>query len=149
MSKQTGFAFYDLDNLIERDHNRKISDIFRVDGEAYFRKLERDSLLKLLSSQNSIIAVGGGCFVQPANFEDIKQSGISVFLNAPLHALKKRLRYCKTRPILKNTSVEEILRTRFPLYNKADVTVDLAMQSKTKSVDLIIAGILSYLDGNV
>ncbi len=38
--------FYDLDDLIEEEQERTISEIFESQGEEYFRKLESDTLVQ-------------------------------------------------------------------------------------------------------
>ena len=37
--------FYDTDKIIEKEQNRTISNIFREDGEDYFRLLEKISFI--------------------------------------------------------------------------------------------------------
>ena len=52
--------FYDLDDLIEEEQERTISEIFESQGEEYFRNLESDTLVQNPSSEPCVIALGGG-----------------------------------------------------------------------------------------
>src|SRR5215475_1135904 len=65
-----GWKFIDLDAEIVNREGRPIAEIFRLDGEPQFRQIERECLEQVLkSSPPSVIALGGGTFIQPANRE--------------------------------------------------------------------------------
>ena len=53
----------DVDKIIEKEAGFKISEIFKKEGENYFRKLEEKVTLQLLKSQNTIVSLGGGGFI--------------------------------------------------------------------------------------
>ena len=63
LSKQCAMKLIDTDNLIENHSNMKIKDIFREKGELFFRDLEEKIILKTMQSSGSIIALGGGSFL--------------------------------------------------------------------------------------
>ena len=63
LAKKLRFKFIDVDRLIERQEKRSIKKIFDVDGEEYFRKIEEKVTLKILKNKSSIIALGGGAFI--------------------------------------------------------------------------------------
>jgi len=60
LANTIGWDFYDLDHVIEIKAGKKVKDIFKDPGEAYFRKLETETLLELSQRNDSIIALGGG-----------------------------------------------------------------------------------------
>lgn len=57
----------DLDDAIEQQQNCTIAEIFKEQGEAAFRKMERETLTQLVktASTTTLIAAGGGTLVQP------------------------------------------------------------------------------------
>ena len=57
LAKNLDFNFIDLDDFIEGCEARTIQEIFEINGESYFRKLERFYLLKLIKNKNTVIAV--------------------------------------------------------------------------------------------
>src|SRR5207244_12720116 len=70
LAKKLGWKFIDLDEEIERSEGRPVAEIFRENGEAHFRQIERNCLQKLSSSaaaEKSVIAFGGGTFLDPEN----------------------------------------------------------------------------------
>jgi shikimate kinase len=89
-----GCGFVDLDDRIEAREERTIAEIFRQSGEAEFRRAEHAALRDLLSelgSSCSVIALGGGAFVQADNAALLQQARIpSVFLDAPVEELFRR-----------------------------------------------------------
>src|SRR5690348_6113139 len=72
LAQRLGWKFYDLDKLIEHREQRTIAAIFAA-GEREFRRIETSVLADLLDNgldrSGSIVALGGGCFVQPENRE--------------------------------------------------------------------------------
>ena len=62
----------DLDYYIEELENRPVAEIFAAEGEAYFRRLETENLLKILDSNAGIISLGGGTWTLEENRKIIK-----------------------------------------------------------------------------
>ena len=63
--KHSNYMAIDTDDLIESMENRKIKSIFENDGEAYFRKLEKNIAKWLENSVNdTLISTGGGFYKQ-------------------------------------------------------------------------------------
>ena len=83
LSKMTGRAFYDTDDLITKEHG-VISEIFSAEGEEYFRKLEEEAVKKVSTLSSSVIATGGGAILKGENISALKQNGKIFFLNRPL-----------------------------------------------------------------
>ena len=52
----------DIDFAVNLNPN-EISEIFKKEGENYFRKLEEKVTLQLLNAQNTIVSLGGGGFI--------------------------------------------------------------------------------------
>ena len=65
LSKRLNLKFVDIDKLIEKREKMPIRKIFSTKGEKYFRKLEQSTCLEILKKSSTIIALGGGSFINP------------------------------------------------------------------------------------
>ncbi len=96
-SKSMSCAFYDTDNLVESLYQIKIGqytsvrEIFKNEGEIYFRRLEKQVLSLIVNVKNSIIAVGGGLVLDPSNRRFLKQLGKLVYLKVKKEMIKERI----------------------------------------------------------
>ncbi len=134
--------FYDLDDLIEEEQERTISEIFESQGEEYFRKLESDTLVLNPPSEPCVMALGGGTFVSKVNRDYISKQGISVWLKIPLRLARKRCRDSQHRPLARNPEQwDSLFRSREKIYQLADILVGV----KGKSPQQICAEIQGRL----
>jgi len=108
--------FYDLDAAIESMARKSIADLFAEHGEAYFRKLETQTLHTFETKPAFVIACGGGTPCYADNARWMKQQGITVWINPPVETLVKRLKSEKLhRPLLAQVpddQLEEVVRQR-------------------------------------
>jgi shikimate kinase len=128
LAAKLGLAFVDADQEIEFAAGKTIPEIFADHGEAYFREGERKVIARLLSGGAMILATGGGAFMNDETRENIHKSGVVVWLKADLPLLMKRVKKRSNRPLLKTEDPENVMRRlieeRYPVYSKADVTVE-------------------------
>lgn len=119
---ETQRKWIDIDHRIEEKTQRKISDIFLNDGEAYFRKLEKETLYECSKERGIILSTGGGSILDQDNVLALKQNGILVFLNRDLNQLKIEAH----RPLAQDQdALRQLYLTRVPLYmNAADLIID-------------------------
>lgn len=146
LSRRLGVKFVDLDDLIVGSAGKPVSQIFAAEGEAGFRRREHEALQWLIAtlSEPVIIALGGGAFVQPDNFDLIRKCGIpSVFLDAGIDTLLKRCRSEKgLRPLAQDENqFRQLYEQRRSGYMKADHRV----QTGEKAVRDIVHEIVSRL----
>lgn len=135
LAQHKGWPFTDLDRLIEKQEGRLIAAIFQNSGEAAFRKLETETLRKLLAQRPSslphIVALGGGAYAREENASMIRETGgIVAFLDAPVDELLQRCRAeqgTHERPLLQNETVfRRLYEERKPHYSRANVHIDTA-----------------------
>lgn len=142
LAKMLGWRFVDLDQAIEEREGKPIRDIFRDSGEPYFREIERKELAQAGSRKEAVIALGGGAFCNDRNRQTVQESGISVWLDAPLDVLYARCAGQDTRPLLSTREkMESLLEFRRPLYAKADLQIDAG----ERAIDSIVEEILRSL----
>ena len=130
MAHALGISFIDLDWYIEERTHKTIPQLFNELGEAGFRKRERDLLHEAGEFEDVVISTGGGtpCFFD--NMDYMNRQGDTVFLDAQIETLYKRLKIAKhQRPILQGKKEEELkdfittaLKKRMPFYNQARYT---------------------------
>lgn len=132
LAKELNYDFIDLDRKIEVSEGKKINEIFNLDGEAYFRKIETEHLKKIDVDTKLVIATGGGTPCFNDNMDYIKSSGISIFLDVKPNKLEERMRNSKknNRPLfnLESDSLEDTLlktyESRIDFYKKADIIIE-------------------------
>lgn len=126
-----GYQFVDLDAMIEQSENCSITQIFKLKGEEYFRKVEAEALRQTLQFTNIIVATGGGTPCYWGNMQVMNLYGITVLLHVPPHVLAKRLRKTMLhRPLIAGfenkykllTYVENKLVERHYYYSQAQLT---------------------------
>lgn len=127
LARRLGVPFADADDEIEEAAGMKISDIFEIYGEAEFREGERKVMRRLLESGPSVLATGGGAFMNEQTRSLVKETSTSVWLKADLATHVRRTALRDTRPILRQGDPQDILKRlideRGPIYAQADITV--------------------------
>jgi shikimate kinase len=152
LGQRLNWLFEDLDDRVQARECRTVAEIFRDSGESEFRRAEHAALQHVLQELRNggarIVALGGGAFVQKANAELLKASGVpTVFLDAPVEELWRR---CSTqaskagteRPLLRSVEqFRKLYKTRRRSYTKATLTI----QTGSRPVEAIAAEIAETL----
>ena len=127
LAKKLRFKFIDLDKLIEKGEKSSIKDIFEIKGENYFRKIEKKIALQELKRSNTVIALGGGAFMNKDIRKGVELSSVSFWLDLNTKALLKRLKNSKKRPLLNqgnlHETVNKIYLERKKFYNQANYRI--------------------------
>lgn len=111
LALRLNYRFLDLDEEIERQAGLSISEIFKRDGEHYFRQLEANILRQVEKSVPTVVATGGGTPCHFDNMDYINSNGVSVFLRMSPKSLAWRLENThKNRPLIANMQGEGLLQ---------------------------------------
>ena len=140
------FGFVDADEAIEEAAQMAISEIFERFGEAYFRGGERRVIARLLEerreSGGTVIATGGGAFIDPETRALILERGIAVWLDSDIETLLDRVRRKPDRPLLQNGNPRETLTRlkaeREPFYREAPIHVESRQGPHQRTVAAIM-----------
>ena len=127
IAKRLKTNFFDIDKLIEKKNEMKITEIFKTKGEIYFRKEEEFVTIKYLNKKESIISLGGGGFRNDKIRKKVLSECISVWLNVNLETIYTRLKNSKKRPLIyKNNqnNIGKIFMERKKIYSLADHKID-------------------------
>ncbi|KAB2869142.1 MAG: shikimate kinase [Bauldia sp.] len=145
LANRLGLPFVDADSEIEQAANASISEIFEHHGEAYFRDGERRVIRRLLDGVPKVLATGGGAFIHPETRQAIRESGVSIWLQADRDLILSRVKRKSNRPLLRTDDpgsvIDQLLRDRSPTYAEADIHV----QSRDVVHDVVIDDILIAL----
>ncbi|MDF2192540.1 GNAT family N-acetyltransferase [Paraflavitalea sp. CAU 1676] len=134
VAHRLNLPFFDLDEeVVKAEDGKTVTEIFADSGEEYFREKEKETMEKLVETNESmVLSCGGGtpCFYN--NIEYMKKVGIVVWLNTSVDVLLQRLLKEKAkRPLIKDIGDEELrayilrkLNERRMYYEQADVVMD-------------------------
>jgi shikimate kinase len=136
------WRFVDLDRVIEEEQGRTIREIFAAAGEAGFRQAETTALHRLSGAEQTVLAVGGGAPVQPAN-RAFFRDWTTFYLTAPLAELRDRTGRPGARPLLDlpPAQLRALYQQREPIYQSLGIRID----TTRRPVGAIVAAILERL----
>jgi shikimate kinase len=127
------WSFFDLDCEIELRQKLPVCQIFQLRGEPGFREIETATLRSVLQpgSGPTVIALGGGTSVQPANAALLRSRGAQlVFLQTEVEEMFQRCQAANQhlplnpRPLADTPEAFHALYAqRLPSYRSADLTV--------------------------
>ena len=86
LANKINFKFIDSDDLIEKQEDKSINDIFLLKGENYFRELEKN-LISKFKYKSFVLATGGGLPVFNDNFDKLINIGTIVYLKTSFKEL--------------------------------------------------------------
>tara|TARA_B100000029_G_scaffold353059_1_gene345672 strand:- start:1074 stop:1586 length:513 start_codon:yes stop_codon:yes gene_type:complete len=141
LSKKLEFEFIDTDNKIEEIEKKTISEIFKLNGEKYFRNIEEIISLKSLKINNRVISLGGGGFANPSIRKYTLKKCISVWLNWKHETLINRIKNSKKRPLamkLSNLELQNLIIKRSAMYNLSDYKINCDKLNMKQIVEKII-----------
>lgn len=113
LAARMGREFWDTDAWVVRKAGRSIAEIFEQEGEAAFRRLEREAVAEAAKKSGVVIATGGGAVLDEGNVQALRQNGALFFLDRPLESL----RGTKDRPLSRDPeALRKRYEERYPLY---------------------------------
>jgi XRE family aerobic/anaerobic benzoate catabolism transcriptional regulator len=130
LAKKLGVAFVELDQLIEEAAGLPLSEVFALHGEAYYRRIEREVLTRVLSTPSPMVHATGGSIVNdPTNYALLRSRCITVWLRASAEDHWNRVvAQGDQRPMAENphafAELRALMTAREKLYARAEHTVD-------------------------
>jgi shikimate kinase len=129
--------FVDIDALVEKRAGKTIANIFARQGEAAFRRMERDAIGSLSKSRRrTVVALGGGAFENRSTRKLVSGLGRVVYLSCSQRELYRRLRLASDRPLLevkpakgqtlrqaRQLAIAKLLDMRQANYRRADLVL--------------------------
>ena len=123
-----------------------VSDIFSVHGEAAFRDAERKVIQRLITGAPSVVATGGGAYMNTETRAYIAVHARSIWLRATLDVLHARTSRSKRRPLLLGADAKQVLadlmEKRYSIYAEAEIVLDSDEQSADQTALRVIEVLL-------
>jgi XRE family aerobic/anaerobic benzoate catabolism transcriptional regulator len=135
LARRLGVPFHELDALIERAAGLPLAQIFELQGEAFYRRLERETLARFLATTPAaVLATGGGVVTSPETFALLGRRCTTVWLQAtPELHWRRVVRQGDRRPMRGHPGAMQELRAllaaRGPLYAQAHLCIDTSGRS--------------------
>lgn len=139
VAKRKNYIFVDTDEMIVKQQQRSINEIFAMEGEQTFREMETALLRQLIEEkkEHMVLSTGGGMPLREENRRLLSKLGIVIYLKASPATIYSRIKGDTTRPLLQCENpmkrIEEMLTVREPLYEEGAgvvVNVDDIQQSE-------------------
>jgi XRE family aerobic/anaerobic benzoate catabolism transcriptional regulator len=147
LARKLGMRFVEVDQQIEEATGFALGDVFTLHGEAYYRRVEREVLSRLLADPHPMVLATGGSIVNdPTTFALLRERAYTIWLRArPEDHWNRVVAQGDLRPMAENPHAFEELRAllaaRHKLYARADRTVD----TSGRSVKQVVAAIATQL----
>ena len=130
LADRLGWDFVDIDAEIVEQEHAPIADIFDTRGEAEFRRIETEAIRTRVRNVSrgmpSVVALGGGAFVQPENVNLLENHGISIWLDCPIEVVQERIAADSAeRPLARdNATFQQLYEQRRAAYSRATYRID-------------------------
>jgi len=141
--------FIDADAEIETAAGMTIEEIFRDRGEPYFRLGEERVIRRILQNGPQIVSTGGGAVLSAQTRAAIAQSGVSIWLDAPVDLLLQRVSRRDNRPLLKTEDPRAVLERLLSERGKYYAEADLRYESREAPHETVVEEILALLSSHL
>ena len=143
LARRLAYHFVDTDHEVEARTGVGLPTIFEIEGEDGFRRREAQVIAELADLDAQVVATGGGAVLRPENRQNLRASGLVIYLDVPLPTLHERTRHDKKRPLLQVSDPRQRLRElhaqRDPLYREvADLVVSGSRITVQSVLNLLI-----------
>jgi len=150
LARRLHVPFVELDRRVERAAGLSLGEMFRLHGEAYYRRLERETLEQVLSEADGeplVLAVGGGLVTSTETYALLRRHARTIWLRAqPEDHWNRVVQQGDRRPLAEHpeamAELRRLLASREPLYARADHTVDtsrLGIERATRAIQALVA----------
>ncbi len=142
VAERLGWNFVDVDDVIASEAGKSIPEIFQSEGEAEFRRREREVISKLLNRDRLVLALGGGAIEDAATRERLLTQAETLLVHLEV-ALETTLARCKgtehSRPVLADeANLRNRYERRLPFYRTAHVTLKVDTLTPDEVGDAIV-----------
>lgn len=130
LARRLRVPFVELDRRVEEAAGLALDEIFALHGEEYYRRLEKETLERILREARSLVlATGGGIVTRADTFALLQRRALTVWLRAdPEDHWNRVVQQGDRRPMADHpeamAELRRLLAARRPLYAEAAHTVD-------------------------
>jgi XRE family aerobic/anaerobic benzoate catabolism transcriptional regulator len=149
LARRLRVPFVELDRRVEQAAGMSLAEIFALHGEEYYRRLERETLERVLDEAGArrlVLAAGGGLVTSPETYALLRRRALTVWLRAdPEDHWNRVVQQGDRRPMAEHpeamAELRRLLGSRQRLYAEADGTVDtsrLGVQGTVRAVERLL-----------
>jgi XRE family aerobic/anaerobic benzoate catabolism transcriptional regulator len=143
LSRRLGLSFLELDELVETEAGMPLEQIFDLQGNTYYRQLERECLARFLSEgKPAVLATGGGVVTHAETFSLLRRRAFTVWLKAsPQDHWDRVVAQGDRRPMHNRpdamAELERLWTTRARHYAGADLVIETSIRTVDEVVQTI------------
>jgi shikimate kinase len=143
VAARLGWQFVDVDDVIEADAGCAIAEFFARHGEVAFRDLEHATIVRLLGSNDLVLALGGGAIERAETRTLLLNDSDTLLVHLEVQ-LATTLARCggteHTRPILADqANLAARYERRLPLYRAARVSIPVDQLTPAEVAASVVA----------
>jgi XRE family aerobic/anaerobic benzoate catabolism transcriptional regulator len=149
LARRLKTEFVEIDKLVEKAAGMSVAEIFATHGEAYYRELEQDCIVRLFAGSTGCVLVPGGSVVtDPETWGLVKRRCFTVWLHAtPEEFMKRMRRQGDLRPMQGRPSamdeLKALLARREPRYAESRLKIATTGKSPASVVAQITKAVSS------
>jgi len=148
LARKLQLPFVDSDKEIERTTGFSISDLFARYGETEFRFGEEKVMERLLNGSPCVLSSGGGAFLSEKTRKIAKEKAVSIWIKASTDVISGRTEGRTHRPLVPSMDnqqvIERLVKECYPLYAKADLTIESFNEHPSKTVVRLLKELESH-----
>ena len=150
LAHELNYSFFDSDEVIEKRVGKTIPEIFAEDGEAAFRRYEREFIESGHPAEGCVVSCGGGLVVEEGMTERLKSKGVVICLFASIESIFRRTQRNKNRPLLNVDNPEARIRELFAAREQIYMNAGICISTEGRSIVEVVKHVLrSYRTSNV
>ena len=144
VARELAVPFVELVRAIEERAGIAVNEIFSLGGQAAYRRFERQCLNEVIESgQPSVLSVGGSLVSEPASYEQLLASCVTIWVRAaPEDHMSRVVAQGDKRPMADSPramdDLKRILAERESLCRRANYTVETSGRSIAECVNEIL-----------
>jgi shikimate kinase len=119
LSEKLGFKFVNTDQYMEDKSEKSVHELFN-EVEKPSRRLEKETVHKLIKEKSSVISAGIEVINDHLNMKELNENGVVIFIDRPVEKIVEDEEVFNNRPLLKEEvqKLYELFHERYDIYKK-------------------------------
>ena len=144
LARELGYAFMELDRVVEQDYGASIPDIIEMAGTTTFRRHERAALARVITEHEAaVITTAGGIVSDRDSYALLLRRSHTIWIKArPEDHMSRVMAQGDFRPMAQNregmADLEAILDARGPDYARAQMQLDTSGETVEQSFTKLV-----------